>query len=391
VLLELGQVPDALKHYQEALRINRQQADSQPRNHEARRNLAVAYNKLGDVSLKVRQPAEAAKYYKQGLDISQRLAAADPRDVQMQHDLAFSHERLGKASHDLGHVADALEHYRRQLEINQKLAAADAEDAETQRDVSVAYMKLWYVSHTTGELQDALAYGRQALEISQKLAAAHPHDVEIQQGLAFSHYCLGKSEQQRFEYAAAVNQYKSGVDVLERMAKEGQKADRSQREADAVKRGDMAYCQDALVATGELEALLKKGGGELPKLLPIRIQELARKGDLPAVVTATDKLRDLTPRTAENLYSAARGYCLAALIVMQPPKNGILSRTPVARELSAEEQAKREGYLDRAATTLRQAVAVGFKDLGNLEQNPDLNPIRERTEYRKLVAQLKGS
>jgi tetratricopeptide (TPR) repeat protein len=48
-------------------------------------------------------------------------------------------------------------------------------------------------------------------------------------------------------------------------------------------------------------------------------------------------------------------------------------------------------YGERALATLRQAVQQGFKDWKHMKKDKDLDPLRSRGEFQKLVAELEGS
>ncbi len=45
-------------------------------------------------------------------------------------------------------------------------------------------------------------------------------------------------------------------------------------------------------------------------------------------------------------------------------------------------------YADRALATLRQAVQNGYKDLANLKKDKDLDSLRSREDFKKLLAEL---
>ena len=49
---------------------------------------------------------------------------------------------------------------------------------------------------------------------------------------------------------------------------------------------------------------------------------------------------------------------------------------------------KRTEYADRAMEMLRQAVKAGFKDAANMQQDKDLDPLREREDFKTLLAAL---
>ena len=49
---------------------------------------------------------------------------------------------------------------------------------------------------------------------------------------------------------------------------------------------------------------------------------------------------------------------------------------------------KRTEYADRAMEMLRQAVKAGFKDAANMQQDKDLDALREREDFKTLLAAL---
>jgi hypothetical protein len=45
-------------------------------------------------------------------------------------------------------------------------------------------------------------------------------------------------------------------------------------------------------------------------------------------------------------------------------------------------------YGEQALTALQQALANGYKDLAHLQKNKDLDPLRGREDFQKLLAEL---
>jgi hypothetical protein len=50
-----------------------------------------------------------------------------------------------------------------------------------------------------------------------------------------------------------------------------------------------------------------------------------------------------------------------------------------------------QSYADRAVEALRQAVARGYKDAAHLKKDPDLDPLRGRDDFRKLLAEVEAA
>jgi hypothetical protein len=55
------------------------------------------------------------------------------------------------------------------------------------------------------------------------------------------------------------------------------------------------------------------------------------------------------------------------------------------------EGAEQQPYLDQALDALRKAVAAGFDDAAKLKEDPTLDPVRGRDDFRKLLAQLEAA
>ena len=53
-----------------------------------------------------------------------------------------------------------------------------------------------------------------------------------------------------------------------------------------------------------------------------------------------------------------------------------------------ERQAEMQYYADQTMAMLRDAVAKGYKDVEHLRTNKDLDPLREREDFKRLVAEL---
>jgi len=47
-------------------------------------------------------------------------------------------------------------------------------------------------------------------------------------------------------------------------------------------------------------------------------------------------------------------------------------------------------YADQAMAMLRDAVAKGFKDAAHMKKDTDLDPLRQREDFQKLLAELEA-
>jgi hypothetical protein len=86
---------------------------------------------------------------------------------------------------------------------------------------------------------------------------------------------------------------------------------------------------------------------------------------------------DLKRTDADSLYNAARMRAVTATVLRaaDPSPAG-------ARQADAE--------AERAMAWLKQAVAAGYKNAAHVKEDKDLDALRDRADYAKLVAKLEG-
>jgi len=100
---------------------------------------------------------------------------------------------------------------------------------------------------------------------------------------------------------------------------------------------------------------------------------------LGRLATTADELAPGGREPAIDAYNAA---CFLCHCVTLTDKDAQLAE-PRRKELA-------QGYADRAMALLRQAVTRGFKDAAHMKKDPDLQPLRAREDFKKLLADLEG-
>jgi hypothetical protein len=99
----------------------------------------------------------------------------------------------------------------------------------------------------------------------------------------------------------------------------------------------------------------------------------------PEAVRTAETCRNLGWSAPEDAYSAACGLSLSVPAVAKHHKLDAKQREAAAQL-----------YSDAAMKALREAVSKGYKDVRNMKTDTDLNPLRQREDFRKLVAELEG-
>ena len=93
-----------------------------------------------------------------------------------------------------------------------------------------------------------------------------------------------------------------------------------------------------------------------------------------------NELRDLGWDPPDDAYDAA---CALALCIPIVEKDEKASKEDRAKQL--------QFYGDQAMAMLRDAVAKGYKDAAHMKKDTDLDPVRSREDFKKLVAELEAA
>jgi hypothetical protein len=102
-------------------------------------------------------------------------------------------------------------------------------------------------------------------------------------------------------------------------------------------------------------------------------------GDHAWLALTADDLAWWSYDPPNDTYAAACFLCRCVTLAGKDPRLDEARRKELARS-----------YSDRALAMLRQAVARGYTDAAHMRQNPDLEPLRARAEFKMLLADLEG-
>jgi tetratricopeptide (TPR) repeat protein len=262
------------------------------------------------------------------------------------------------------------------------LAEDDPTSAVAQRDLSISCNKVGNVAQRLGDAPAALAAYREALRIRRRLAEGDPASAQAQTDLVVCHFKLGQCHQQELQFREAAACYGRALEALRRLEQAG-KLQGQPRYAGwrTTFRQSLAFCQAAEQAIADLDFALKQPPPLVPLLLDVRVRALARAGRHADAAATADRLYERAPHDPKNLYNAACAYalCVTAVAPGKPPE-----------QLSAEEKAARERYAARAVPALREAVGKGYKDAAHMKRDADLDPLRGRDDFKKLLAALEA-
>jgi len=135
--------PDAaLAHFEEFKACYERLLKASPDDAGLKRSLAVGCEKIGDVLRQNEKPEEARAEQQRALEIREHLLEAT-KTAEARRDLAISYEKVSDIEIDAGHKKEGLALARKSLELFKQLAQTDAQDAEAQWDLVLAYKHIY--------------------------------------------------------------------------------------------------------------------------------------------------------------------------------------------------------------------------------------------------------
>jgi tetratricopeptide (TPR) repeat protein len=213
----VGDTGKELAHAAEAYRLLAGLAAEKPGDVTYQSGLFAAYNEVGDVLVDQGELPEALKSFRDGLAIADRLAKADPGNTRWQPDLSVSYNNIGAVLQAQGDLPEALKSFRDGLAIRDRLAKAEPGNAGWQSELAVSYKNIGAVLEAQGDLTEALKSYRNGLTIRDRLAKADPSNTRWQRDLSVSYNNIGDVLQAQGDLPEALKSYRDGLTIRDRL------------------------------------------------------------------------------------------------------------------------------------------------------------------------------
>jgi hypothetical protein len=376
-----GDADLAQRHYTCSVKISEALLKRDPESAQAARDVSVSVVRLGYVLAHrgTQEDAEQAlRYYKRSVELAEAALNRTSESAEAARDVSVSLLHLGRFFVQRGAPGDAeqaLGHYKRSVDLAEELLRRNPESAQAARDVSIslaALADLLAQRREPGDTEQAARHYTRSLELKEALLKQNPASARAESAVLDAQYKLGVLElgMHRFESAAA--HFKAGITVLDGMIAKRPNDEQVARNK-AIYEQCVELCHDAWLATGDWQALLSSNSKVLPRLLYLRAWELAKQGRTADVAQAGAKLRELLPKTSDNLYNAGCAYALCAALVVKDKSASTKAG-----------QAEREKFIELSLACLKEALATGYVDLDQMKQHPDLAALRNLPEFQNL-------
>lgn len=340
-------------------------ADSQPSESLYRRRLARVLYDEADLQRRLGKTSASLAAARSAVSLLNELAWARPRDVGTR---VAASAALGRLARILGDrddgVRDAYEALNRAVTLLDTTPESSRNSPRIAFETACRLIDLAEVERSAGGLKPAAASLARASTLLDGLLAKAPDDVRyrIEAATALNMEAeIFRTQGLRDEATARLDRARP---LLDRLVAEHPTGRR--------------YVVGLAVSRGVRGRLLTQAGK-----LPEALKAFQGAADL------LDGLKD-QDREAADAYSLASNLSLG-LTLIGAKEGGKPIEDDENPSLTPADRARRKVYGRRAVAALRQAVAKGWNQPDVYRNDPVLDPLRRRDDFRKLMVELAAS
>jgi eukaryotic-like serine/threonine-protein kinase len=351
-----------LGHYQDSLKLDeetlaRRTARLGTEHVDTLRSMTLVANDYRDL----RRYADAARLCEKTLDLQRsKLGLDHPHTLETMHLLATSYGHLGRLPEGVKLEEETLARRKARLGLKS-------------RDTLQSMLELQLFYSRAGRFDDEIKQCEETIGILKaEFGPSHPYTVWCMNALAvaYAHADRVDDAVKLLEKAIALAAAKPGsndTDTLIRMSNLAEFYERLDRDVEALKLREAALAARKKTPSSDQLHTLIAMSNVTRSLIKLRRGVEA----LPITQQAIAKLEKLPLKDPDDLCKAAEIHANAA---------------PVFRATKQPAEAAREA--DRAMERLKQAVAAGYNDFGSLKSDTDLDSLRGRDDFKKLLTEL---
>ncbi len=332
--------------------------------------LGASHNQLGLLLAGLGKRPEADEQHRKALAVREKLVADFPAVPVYRRELAQSHNNLGLLLAELGKGPEAEEHVRRAQAIQEKLVADFPAVPRYRQDLALSHNNLGLLLGGLKKGPAAEQQYRTALAIQEKLVADFPAVAQHRVDLGGSYCNFGILVRNSGHPDESLEWFEKAIRTLSTVYEQ----DRRLVPARTFLRNShwsQAETYDRLRKFAEAnkhwaKAIELSSTEGKPAIRSARATSRLQAGQVAEAVAEVAEL------TKNPFWDAGSWYNFACLCA-------------IASGNSAD---KKQEYADRAMDLLQKAVRAGFNDAAQMAKDPDLDPIRARDEFKKLIERL---
>jgi serine/threonine protein kinase len=311
-------------------------------------------------------------YLEKTLKRWQAFAARQGNDERSQAIRAEGHFRVAYLWAKLDRRDEALTEYETARELRKKLAAAFPAVPGYQQELATTHNNLGLLLADLGQRDAARTEYETARDLCKKLAAAFPAVPQYQVQLGSIYGDFGNLVRNEGQPADSLHWFDLSIRTLTPVSEKDRRAVTAK---EFLRNGhsNRALAYDQLKKHAEAakdwdRAIELSSAPDQPSYRASRAISRLQAGQVAEAVADVEELTKASKWSAGQWYDFACVYAVA----------------------SGKIADKKQDYADRAMDLLQNAVKAGYKDAAHMKKDTDLDPLRNRDDFQKLLAELEA-
>jgi tetratricopeptide (TPR) repeat protein len=354
---DLGAESQSQRTTQQALAFHEAALRDQPDDRGLRDGLAQCCVFLGAGALDPLHPSrpadEALRLFERAIALWEPLRQAEPENTLYLGDLANTYNLIAILHTQNQRMAEALRAHQRALVLRQKLVEARPDDPRSQYDLGTTLNNLGVLLDRTGnESLEKLQIFRRAARHNRIAHDKAPQVVRYGRLLTVALRNVAVYEHQLGHEEAALRAVRESLAVSKRLA----------RENPAIP----SLRQELIQDYSNVGNLLREQGHPVDAVRTYR--------------ESRERAETLPRETADDWFHLAGLLALCARPAVDP-----------GAPVSDAERAECQRHADAAIAALEQAVAAGFKNAELIGASDELSALRDRDDFRAVLARAEAA
>ncbi|MFL5241407.1 MAG: protein kinase domain-containing protein [Gemmataceae bacterium] len=353
---------------------------------DAQMNLGLLDQEKGQTSLATKSHQSAIAHFK-------NLVRDNPAVGRYQNNLAKGHFNLGIVQMESRQLPQAVKSFKTAVSIHNVLAEKDPDVADYVNSLVLSYNLLAIVERESGDRPNSVLSLKEALKVQRRAVDSHPDVLSSRRELGLCHHNLGCFLLEDADLPAAEKSLRDALDIRKKLLENHLQVTDFQNEvaitlvklADVLQeKGKPAEAAELLTEALPHHKVALSGNPKNIKYQNHFVQNRLVFGKVSLRQKdhgkAAEVARELAamPGPAAN-YDAACMFALCVLIAKDDAGLAELQRNEVGSK-----------YADAAMEQLQAAVKKGFRNAAHMKQDTDLDPIRQREDFKKMLADLEA-
>jgi serine/threonine protein kinase len=378
-----GQPEAALESCAAAREMGERLLRARPNEPEYAYELATGHICTGVLQAGLMKLEESLQSYESARALLEPLARSHPTVPGYGQNLGCTHLNLAIVQVQLGRLADASKSFESARALFEQLVRDHGDNPDHTRDLATLLYKRAFLEEQLRKPEEALKSLQGAAALQESLARRQPHDPRLATDLGGMYCNMGQLLEAAGNTDAALASYDKAIAALRPLTQATNvlaEARVNLRESYARRARALGKVERHAEALDDLDRAIALDSAASAAYKPRRARALAGLGWHSDAVAVAEELGASKGLKAPEIYELACVFSVSARVAGKDPLLSLSEREQLA-----------EKYAARAVAMLHCAAQVGYRDTEQLNKDTDLDALRRREDFKRLIADLEAN